>query len=118
MKKIFYIFALIGLIFTVFYIYSKINEHQILKLKHENCKKIKTGMPVKLARQILDDDLRTWGTNDLHGKIEYSFDVDSLPHYYIIYKPYKWAQSEFLYIYFDPQTLKVTKVKCGDQSIK
>jgi hypothetical protein len=114
MKRLIYFLALIGVFCIGKYIYNEIYEHKILKSKHVNCNKIKVGMQIPQVRKILADDLKYWNTNDLHGKIEFNINKGDVPHYFLTYKPNKWAQSEFLTIYFDPLSLKVTNINCGD----
>ncbi|MDX9789316.1 MAG: hypothetical protein RBT61_00655 [Candidatus Kapabacteria bacterium] len=117
MKKIIlYFLAFIGLLFIVFTILKIYNFYKLEKITQsywDNCKKVEVGMTLSEAREIIGDLKYQYWTQDeysgeiiiseYNGKIKYSLEY-----------PMILAGSDNMRLRFDPNTLIITEVFCGE----
>ena len=80
---------------------------------YNNCEKVKVGMTLKEAREIIGDlKYQYWSADEISGEIIIT-EMDNNLKYTLEY-PYFLGGSENIQIEFDPNTLIVTNVFCGE----
>ncbi|WP_299821623.1 hypothetical protein [uncultured Pontibacter sp.] len=112
-KKLLYILAFIGVVSVVSKIVSLYYSEKRTRVYWSNCEKVKVGMTLNEARQIIGDlEYQYWTQDEKSGEIlvsqgkegaEYTLEYDMVI-----------AGSDNMRLYFDPITLRVTKVFCGE----
>lgn len=112
-KKLLYFFAFIGVVSLVAKIVGFYQSENITSQYWKNCEKVKIGMTLIEARQVIGDLKYQYWTQDSKSVeilvqqskkgIEYTLEYDMV-----------FAGSDNMRIHFDPNTLQVTKVFCGE----
>ncbi len=113
-SKIKSFFAFVGIVLLTFEIYSYVQSELITQKYWDNISKVKVGMSLKQARQIIGDAKYEYWTQDNKsgeiiisqnnkGEIFYAVEYDML-----------FGASDNPKVYFDPQTLIVTEVFKGE----
>lgn len=108
------LFAFIGVLLLTFEIYSYVQREITTQKYWENISKVKVGMSLKEARQIIGDAKYQYWTQDFKsgeiivsennkGEMVYAVEYDML-----------FGASDNPKIYFDPKTLIVTEVVKGE----
>jgi hypothetical protein len=104
------IFALIGILSTIIYAYQFFKSQNDAKDYQKNCVLVKIGMPVSEAKKIMGD--YDWFKKTTRSEIWIEDSkVDSLRQFYLSY-PATFGGSDWPMIYFDPNTMLVTKIRC------
>ena len=104
-----WVFAIIGMINTILFFVNQYNSSKEAKEYAQNCEKVKVGMSVEEAKKIMGD-------YDYYEKTTRSeiwpedLRLESPRKFYLNYP----ASSTPHRIYFDPNTMIVTKVFCGE----
>jgi hypothetical protein len=111
-KYILWFFALIGAAASVSFIYNFFKHQSEAKLYARNCLDIQTGMSFSEAKKIMGDYDRFEKSSYSEIWIEH-VEQDSIRQYYLSY-PTVFGGSAWPMIYFDPVTMKITKVICGE----
>ena len=106
------IFALIGILSTIVYAYRFFKSQSEAKDYEKNCVLVKIGMPVSEAKKIMGDYHQFDKTTQSEIWIE-DIKVDSVRQFYLNY-PARFGGSEWPMIYFDPNTMLVTKISCSE----
>ena len=107
------IFAFLGVIFLTYGIYNFVQNERITEKYWENIKKVKVGMTLIEARKIVGDlEYQYWTQDNKSGEIIVQ-SIDGKPIYSLEYDMV-FAGSDNPKIYFDPNTLIVTKVVTGE----
>lgn len=112
-KKLLYFFAFIGVISLVSNIIEFYQSEATTRQYWKNCEKVKVGMTLNEARQIVGDlKYQYWTQDSKSAEIlvrqsengaEYSLEYDMV-----------FAGSDNMRLFFDPYTLRVTNVFCGE----
>jgi hypothetical protein len=111
-KYLLWFFALIGTVASVGLMYDFFRRQSEAKLYARNCLDIQTGMSVSEAKKIMGDYDRFKKSSYSEIWIEH-VEQDSIRQYYLSY-PTVFGGSASPMIYFDPVTMKITKVICGE----
>ena len=107
------IFASLGFIFLIYGIYNFVKRERITESYWENIKKVKVGMNLNEARAIIGDlEYEYWTQDDKSAEITVQI-IDGKPIYTLEYDMV-FGGSDNPKIYFNPNTLKVTKVINGE----
>lgn len=112
-KKLLYIFALIGVVSIVSRMVSLYFSEKRTRQYWSNCEMVKVGMTLNEARQVIGDiKYQYWTQDEKSGEILVSQGKEG-PEYTLEYDMVI-AGSDNMRLYFDPITLRVTKVFCGE----
>ena len=112
MKIIFlYVFATIGLFSSIKLVYDLWKRQSDASQYLKNCEKVKLGMTLKEAKEIMGD--YEYYKRKNKSQIWTYFNQDTVKIYYLTY-PTVFAASTGTEIYFDPETQLVTSVVCGE----
>ena len=103
------VFASIGIIYLVLATYNFLTSQKEAKIYRKNCDLIKVGMSVQDAKRIMGDYDRITRSEIW---IEHQ-NIDSLRSFYLSY-PTFFIGSTWPMVYFNPNTMLVTKVICGE----
>ena len=107
------IFAFLGFIFLIYGIYNFVKRERLTKSYWENIKKVKVGMTLNEAREVIGDlKYQYWTQDDKSAEIIVQI-IDGKPIYTLEYDMV-FGGSENPRIYFDPNTLKATKIINGE----
>jgi len=112
-KVVFYILVIIGVICSIskitrFYINEKTTREY-----WRNCEKVEIGMSLDNARKIIGDaKYQYWTQDHISGEIIISSYEDELK--YTLEYPMVFAGSDNMRLEFDPITLSITDVFCGE----
>ena len=110
-KFILWFFAFIGVLSSIGSVYDFFRRQSVATAYGENCLNIRTGMSLLEAKKIMGDD--RWFEKSSRSEVWIeNIEMDSMRRYYLSY-PAVVAASEWPMIYFDPVTMKVTKVVCS-----
>lgn len=113
-QRLITIFAIIGLLLIILKAFSFFRHQAITSQYWENCKKVKPGMTLAQARTIIGDiEYQYWTQDDRSGEIIVQQRSDGTTEYILEYD-IVFAGSDNPKIYFDPNTLIVTEVFCGE----
>jgi hypothetical protein len=113
-QKLITVFAIIGLLLFVLKIFSFFRHQSVTSQYWENCRKIKPGMTLAQAHTIIGDiEYQYWTQDDRSGEISIHQKSDGTAEYTLEYDMV-FAGSDNPKIYFDPNTLIVTEVFCGE----
>lgn len=113
-KTILYLFAIIGTVCVISKITSFILYENLTSEYWENGKKVKVGMTLEEARKVIGDlKYQYWTQDNKSGEIIISEKPDGTKQYVLEYGMV-FAGSDTMKIYFDPNTLIVTKVFYGE----
>ena len=99
-----------GIISTVVICYKMFIYVSETRSYNENCRKVKIGMTVSEARKEMGDSTATAKTHA--GIIVVRDRKNNLIDWYLEY-PGEIGADEWTKIYFDPLTMKVTRISCG-----
>lgn len=114
MKKIVFVFAIIGVLYTINNTYNYTKEYQTVRKYYNNCEKIKIGMTLQKARKLIGDERLQYNNKcNIRGDIIVSIDSKDSIIFSLVFPYYKMVQSESMRFDFDPNTLKVTKIYCN-----
>jgi hypothetical protein len=107
------IFAFLGVISLIYGMYNFVQKEKLTEKYWENIKKVKVGMTLNETRQIIGDlKYQYWTQDDKSAEIIIQI-IDGKPIYSLEYNMV-FGGSDNPKIYFDPNTLKVTKVIIGE----
>jgi hypothetical protein len=114
MKRILlYILAIIGVISLVSKVIGFYQNEKLTRQYWDNCDKVKVGMTLNEARQIIGDlKYQYWVQDEESAEIivqQGKNGVEFTLEYSMIF-----AGSDNMRLYFDPITLRVTKIFCGE----
>ena len=113
-QKLIITFALIGILLLSIEAFGFFRHELITSQYWENCKKVKPGMTLNQARTIIGDaDYESHTQDDISGEIIALQKSDGTVDYILEYDMV-FAGSDNPKIYFDPNTLLVTKVFPGE----
>jgi hypothetical protein len=111
MKKLLYIFAVIGIIATIWVIYDFLKAQNDASKYLSRCDNVRVGMTLEEAKKVMGDYEYYRRRN--RSEIWTSFNNSEEKTYYLTY-PVVLLASTGTEIYFDPDTQLVTKVVCGE----
>ncbi|KAA5547877.1 hypothetical protein [Adhaeribacter rhizoryzae] len=111
--KLLYVLAFIGMISMISKVIGFYQTEKLTRQYWDNCGKVKVGMTLKDARQIIGDlKYQYWSQDQESAEIivkqgqngvEYTLEYNMI-----------FAGSDNMKLYFDPITLRVTKIFCGE----
>ena len=105
-------FAFLGVILLVHAIYNFISTEMLTQKYYRNISKVKVGMRLNEARKIVGDLEYQYWTQDIESA-EIIIQKDNGKPVYTLEYNMAFAGSDNPKIYFDPNTLIVTKVLTG-----
>jgi hypothetical protein len=106
-------FAFLGVILLTYGIYNFVQRERLTEKYWKNIKKVKIGMTLNEARQIVGDlEYQYWTQDDKSAEIIIQ-NIDGKPVYTLEYNMV-FGGSDNPRIYFDPITLIVTKINLGE----
>ncbi|MFM7853767.1 MAG: hypothetical protein ACKO96_18050 [Flammeovirgaceae bacterium] len=106
-------FASIGIICLAFNAYNFFTSQKEARIYRKNCDLIKVGMSLQDAKKIMGD--YDWFKKSTRSEIWIEHqNIDSLRSFYLSY-PTFFIGATWPKVYFDPNTMKVTKVICGGE---
>lgn len=106
------VLAFIGFISSCIYIYRFCTAQLEIKAYSKNCDKVEIGMSVQRAKEIMGD--YKWYTKQVRSEIWIEeIKTDSSVRFYLSY-PATFGSSDWPMIYFNPKTMVVTEVRCGE----
>jgi len=116
-KIILYFLAFLGLVFITLIIFRLYNFYKLEKLAEmysDNCQKVEVGMTLTQARDIIGGlkSHQFWASNKYLGEIKVSTENKKVV-YYVEY-PATFAASDNIQLYFNPNTLIITEIFCGE----
>ncbi len=115
MKNLFIkIFAIIGILLFSLKVFTFFEKELIARKYFENCKKVKVGMSLSQAREIVGDiDYQYWTKSYKSGSIIVNPEAEEKRKFSLEYQEV-FAGSDHPQLYFDPKTLKITEVFTGE----
>jgi hypothetical protein len=112
-KTLLYILAFIGVISVVSKIVGLYNTEKLTRQYWDNCSKVKVGMTLNEARQIIGDlKYQYWAQDQKSAEIIVQQNKNGVE--YTLEYNMIFAGSDNMRLYFDPVTLRVTKIFCGE----
>jgi hypothetical protein len=107
------IFAFLGVIFLTYGIYNFVQREKLTEKYWANIKKVKIGMSLNEAREIVGDLKYQYWTQDCESAEIIVQNIDGKVVYTLEYAMV-FAGSDNPRIYFDPNTLIVNKINIGE----
>jgi len=112
-KTILYIFAIIGIISLISKMVGFYQTEKLTREYWKNCEKVEIGMTLNEAREIIGDlKYKYWTQHQNSGGIMVSEIQGELK--YTLEYPMVFAGSDNMRLEFDPNTLRVTDIFCGE----
>ena len=116
LKILLYFFASLGIIASTSLIMKVINfykSEKVIQSYVANCENVEVGMSLEEARKIIGDlKYQYWASHEKSGGIIVK-KIDGEVIYSLEY-PMRFAGSSNMSLRFDPITLKITEVFCGE----
>jgi hypothetical protein len=110
-KIVVWFFAVLGLLSAVLKCYAFWGSQNDAAAYRKNCVNVSIGMSVSEAKKLMGD--YNWFEKNIRSEIWIESGTDSTQKFYLNY-PGSFGTSSSPMIYFDPNTMKVINVICGE----